>query len=138
MIRRPTLLLALSVTAFALAAGTASAKLTFFKSPSGNIGCVISGKFVRCDIRNHSWPTPPPPADCDVDYGFGVSVGKHGRGSFVCAGDTVLDPGAEVLPYGERIIAKRMRCASKQKGVRCVNRSNRHGFFISRSEVRLF
>jgi hypothetical protein len=113
-------------------------KLEFFKSPSGNIGCLISGGGVRCDIRNHRWPTPPKPSSCDVDYGFGVQVGKHRRGSYVCAGDTVLDPGADVLGYGERIRAKRFRCASKQKGVRCVNRRNGHGFFLSAQDVRLF
>jgi hypothetical protein len=138
MTRRIVLCLAMSLTTLALAAGTASAKLTFFKSPSGNIGCAISGKFVRCDIRNHSWPTPAPPPSCDVDYGFGVSVGKHGRGSFVCAGDTVFDPSAKALPYGDRISAKRMRCASKQKGMRCVNRKSKHGFFLSAQDVRLF
>jgi hypothetical protein len=118
---------------------TASAKFTFFKTPSGNIGCAISGKGARCDIRQHSWPTPPAPPSCmDLDYGFGVALGKHGPGGYVCAGDTVLEPGADVLPYGERIVAKRFRCASKQKGVRCVNRANGHGFFISRDDVRLF
>jgi hypothetical protein len=122
----------------AAAAPTASAKFTFLQTPSGNIGCAIGGKGVRCDIKEHTWPTPPAPPSCDLDYGFGVQIGKHGRGSYVCAGDTVLDPNADVLPYGERISAKRFRCASKSKGVRCVNRDNDHGFFISRSDVRLF
>jgi hypothetical protein len=126
----------------ALAAATApaaSAKFTFFQTPSGNIGCVINGKGARCDIRQHTWPTPPAPPSCmDLDYGFGVELGKRGRGGYVCAGDTVFSPSAEVLPYGERISAKRFRCASKQKGVRCANRRNDHGFFISRAEVRLF
>ena len=43
-----------------------------------------------------------------------------------------------MLGYGERISKKRFRCASKQKGVRCVNRRNGHGFFISSDDVRLF
>jgi hypothetical protein len=124
----------------AVTAPAASAKFTFFETPSGNIGCVISGKLgARCDIQRHSWPTPPPPPSCmDLDYGNGVEVGKHGRGRYVCAGDSVFSPAADVLPYGERISAKRIRCASKRKGVRCVNRASDHGFFISRVEVRLF
>jgi hypothetical protein len=127
-----------AVAALAVVVPAASAKFEFFQTPSGNIACVISGKYARCDIQQHSWPTPPTPASCDVDYGNGVAVGKHGRGSYVCAGDTVFSPSSPVLGYGDKIRKKRMRCASKQKGVRCVNRRNGHGFFISRDEVRLF
>jgi hypothetical protein len=136
--------LAISLSAcVALAVATApaaSAKFTFFQTPSKNIGCVISGKLgARCDIKQHSWSTPPAPPSClDLDYGEGAEVGRHGRGGYVCAGDTVFSPSAEVLGYGERISAKVFRCASKQKGMRCVNRATKHGFFISRSEVRLF
>jgi hypothetical protein len=135
--------LAISLLACAaLAAATppaALAKFTFFETPSGNVGCVINGKGARCDIQDHAWSTPPTPPSCvDLDYGNGVEVGKHGRGRYVCAGDSVFSPNADVLPYGERISAKRIRCASKRKGVRCVNLASDHGFFISRSEVRLF
>ena len=137
--KRFAITLVIGAAALAILAPGASAKLTFFKSPSGNIGCLINGAGVRCDIRNHQWPTPPKPADCDVDYGGGVAVGKRDvPANFVCAGDTVLDPSAEVLPYGEKIKIKRFRCASKQKGMRCVNRDNKHGFFLSAQEVRLF
>ena len=129
----------LAATALALIApGAPAAKFKFFQSPSGNIGCVISGGGVRCDIQDHSWPTPPKPASCDVDYGNGVQVGKHKRGSYVCAGDSVFSPDVRVLGYGEKISKKRFRCASKQKGMRCVNRRNGHGFFLSEQNVRLF
>jgi hypothetical protein len=136
--KRLAITLALCTAVLGITAASASAKITFFESPSGNIGCAIAGKFVRCDIQNHSWPTPATPSWCDVDYGEGVQLGKHGRGSYVCAGDTVFTPHAEVLGYGERIKAKRLRCASKQKGMRCVNRQTKHGFFLSKDEVRLF
>ena len=92
---------------------------------------------VRCDIRNHSWPLPPKPPSCDLDYGYGVEVGKRGKGSFICAGDTALGAGRH-LDYGTKIRRGRMRCASKTSGMRCVNVRNRHGFFLSRDRVRLF
>jgi hypothetical protein len=132
------LLLATVVLAVLAPSASAKSKFKFFESPSGNIGCVIFGGGVRCDIRNHQWPTPPKPPSCDVDYGQGVSVGRHNKAGFVCAGDTTFDPGARVLGYGERIRVKRFRCASKQKGMRCVNRRNGHGFFLSAQDVRLF
>jgi hypothetical protein len=139
MTRRIALCLALSLAALALTASTALAKPKQFQSPSHNIGCVMIAKAVRCDIRNHSWPTPPKPPSCDVDYGQGVAIGTSNRpGSYVCAGDTVLDPSAPVLGYGDRIKNHRFRCASKSKGMRCVNKKTKHGFFLSAQDVRLF
>ena len=37
-----------------------------FQMPSKNIGCAMSddkdlGRYVRCDIQEHSWPMPPRP-----------------------------------------------------------------------------
>jgi uncharacterized protein DUF6636 len=137
--KRFAISLVVGTAALAILAPSASAKLTFFQSPRGNISCLITGRGVRCDIRNHQWPTPPKPADCDVDYGGGVAVGRRDvPANFVCAGDTVFDPNAEVLGYGQKIKVKRFRCASKPKGMRCVNRSTKHGFFLSAQDVRLF
>jgi hypothetical protein len=139
MTRRIVRCLALTVAALALTATASTAKLKQFQSPSHNIGCVMAAKAVRCDIRNHSWPTPPKPPSCDVDYGQGVAIGTRNRpGSYVCAGDTVLDPSARVLAYGDRISNHRFRCASKSKGMRCVNKKTKHGFFLSAQDVRLF
>jgi hypothetical protein len=123
-----------------VAASPAAAKFPkykYFHSPSGNIGCALSKGGVRCDIREHSWPTPPKPADCDVDYGGGVAVGRHGPAGYVCAGDTVLNAGG-TLEYGDRISAGSIRCASKTKGMRCVNLDTGDGFFLSRAVVHLF
>jgi hypothetical protein len=136
--KRFALSIAVAGLGLAVLAPSASAKFEFFQTPSGNIACVISGKGARCDILQHAWPTPPAPADCPVDYGNGVQVSKHGRGGYTCAGDSVFSPNNPVLGYGDKIKKKRFKCASKQKGVRCVNKRNDHGFFISRQEVRLF
>jgi hypothetical protein len=110
-----------------------------FKSPSGNIGCLMSAKFVRCDIREHTYPNPPQPQPCYGDYdGNVLGVGVHGRGEVSCASDSALDPAFPVLAYGDRIDNRRFRCASKTKGMRCVNLRNKHGFFVSRADLRLF
>jgi hypothetical protein len=138
--KRLAISLLLCAALVAASAGSASAKFPkykYFHSPSGNIGCALFKGGVRCDIREHSWPTPPKPADCDVDYGGGVGVGRHDPAGYVCAGDTVLNAG-DVLQYGDRISAGPIRCASKTKGMRCVNRDTKHGFFLSREVVHLF
>jgi hypothetical protein len=143
--KRGIVLMLTVAVVLATAASTSSAspsakfpKLFPFQSPSGNIGCYLDKKAVRCDIREHTWPTPPKPADCDVDYGQGVAVGQHGRAGYVCAGDTALDPSSPVLNYGDRISKGNIRCASKTKGMRCVNLDTKDGFFLSRGVVRLF
>ena len=120
-----------------IAAGTAQA-LVFFKSPSGNIGCVLGKRDgVRCDIREKSWKPPPKPSWCDVDWGGGVQVGRRNRASSVCAGDTVL--GADrTLRYGNSIRRGRFECFSRRTGMRCVNHRNHHGFKLSREHVKLF
>jgi hypothetical protein len=139
MKRGALLILAVAVVFAASAASASAFARSFpFQSPSGNIGCYISKKAVRCDIRAHSWPTPPKPPTCDVDYGGGVAVGQHGVATFICAGDTALDPSSDVLGYGDRISKGNIRCASKTKGMRCVNLDTKHGFFLSRDVVRLF
>lgn len=112
-----------------------------FQSPTHNIGCYLSsqhGGSVRCDIREHSWAAPPKPAYCDVDWGGGLQVGSKRRGSIVCAGDTVLDPGSPVLGYGKASEAGPIVCRSSEAGVRCSNIENGHGLFVSRQRYALF
>lgn len=136
--KRLAISLVIGAAALSVVAPSASAKFKFFQTPSGNIACAMGGGGVRCDIQEHSWNPPPKPSSCDVDWGNGVQVGRKDKASFVCAGDTVFSPNNPVLGYGERQIKNRVRCTSKQKGVRCVNTKSQHGFFLSRDDVRLF
>ena len=129
--------LALSLCLFGLFAVPAEAGLTVFHTPSGNIGCSLSGSGARCDVDEHSWVAPPKPAYCDVDWGGGVGVGKKGKAGYVCAGDTTLHQG-NTLAYGHSVTQGRFKCKSKESGMRCVNTDNKHGFFVSRDTVRLF
>ena len=136
--KRAGLIAVVAALALAIVPSAASAKIKFFQSPSGNVGCVIGGGLARCDIKEHSWPTTPKPADCDVDYGNGVEVIGGHPGEYACAGDTVLSDDAPVLDYGDKITKNRFTCTSKTSGMRCSNRNSGHGFFISRESVRLF
>ena len=137
MALRWSITLAVCAAALAVGAPAAGAKLTAFQSPSHNIGCVISGQGARCDIRHRSWDPPPTPPSCELDYGFGLTVDRHGKGAFVCAGDTVLGQG-HVLDYGDSLRRGRFRCASKHSGVKCVNKRNGHGFKLSRQRAKRF
>ena len=133
---RNSLALAL-VAVIGLATAASASAFAGFVSPSHNIGCVMDKGGVRCDIRDHSWHSPPKPKWCDVDYGGGVAVDKKGKAGFVCAGDTTLESGP-VLAYGHSISRGRFHCESQEAGMRCVNKRNGHGFFLSKQSYRLF
>jgi hypothetical protein len=107
-----------------------------FETPSGNIGCLLTEQGARCDIRQHDWPNPKKPRSCEFDYGS-IEVHAHGRGGYGCISDSVMGIGG-VLGYGESIRKGRFECTSEEAGVRCVNRRNGHGFFLSRQSVRFF
>jgi hypothetical protein len=137
--KRALLVMAVVAAALAVTAPAASARVKFFQSPSGNIGCVVGGGIARCDILEHSWTPPPKPSSCiDLDYGNGVEVIGGHPGEYTCAGDTVFSPSAPVLQYGDKITKNRFTCTSKTSGMRCANRNSGHGFFLSREAVRLF
>lgn len=113
--------------------------LEHFRTPSGNIGCVLSQGGARCDIRKRDWAPLPRPATCpeQVDYGQGLQVAHGGQASFVCAGDTALEPGLAALSYGTAARVGGSECISRTDGVTCVNQAG-HGFFISVQSYQVF
>lgn len=106
--------------------------LTGFTSPTGNIGCYIDKKSVRCDISKRDWDPPARPASCNenVDYGQGIQMSAGGAPKFVCAGDTALG-GGDPLPYGQSIAAGLLRCESAESGMSCRDIETGRGFSLS-------
>jgi hypothetical protein len=113
--------------------------LQHFRTPSGNIGCVMFHGGARCDIRKRDWAPLPRPASCSkqVDYGQGLQVAHVGQATFVCAGDTALEPGLASLSYGTASRVDGSECISRDDGVTCVNQTG-HGFFISIQSYQVF
>jgi hypothetical protein len=106
--------------------------LSYWQSPSGNIGCAASPDAVRCDIAERDWEPRPPPADCPTDYGQGVELDAGGT-HLVCAGDTVLNSDAEVLDYGESITVGSFVCSSTEAAMTCGNPDQgEQGFSLAR------
>jgi hypothetical protein len=124
------------VALIGLATAASASASRGFKSPSGNIGCVISKSSARCDIRSHSWNAPRKPSSCNLDWGGAIGV-SNGRGHFLCAGDTTLGAGSQ-LGYGKTIHMGHMLCESQEAGMRCVNVRKGHGFFLSKQEYEFF
>lgn len=114
-------------------------KLTFLLSPSSNIGCAAAPVSVRCDIIERDWEPPPPPGEpCSLDYGNGIAVGESGPATFTCAGDTVFDPRAPVLEYGEYVDLYGYRCTSSEQAMTCENLETGNGFELSRERGEPF
>jgi hypothetical protein len=98
-----------------------SGAFTFFQLPSGNIGCAMSKRDVRCDIHNFRYSPPPQPGNCPLEWGDSISVDSGGA-QFVCHGDTVFNPDAAVLGYGQQASRDGFTCSSDQTlGVSCHN-----------------
>ncbi len=109
-----------------------------FQSVSKNIACAIDGKYARCDVAEKSFTSPPKPGNCQLDWGSAVAVEGSAVGAFICHGDTVMNPGAPVLQYGERSTIGSIRCDSSSAGIECRNTGTGHGFFLAREKYRVF
>lgn len=118
-----------------LAAATAPAQDIAIRSPSGNIHCLISGE-VRCDLADVA-STLPRPQDCTLDWGGAYGVGPTGPAAALCAGDTIRDPEARVLGYGQSVRRAGITCTSAKDGMTCRNAEG-HGFTVSRLRQRIF
>lgn len=105
-------------------------ELTAFSSPTGNIGCYIDLRSVRCDIGDRDWEPPPTPPGCELDYGQGIELRAGGRAAFVCAGDTALG-GGDAIDYGTSIGAGLLVCESEESGMTCTDTETGRGFTIA-------
>jgi len=112
-------------------------KLTGFTSPTGNIGCYIDRKSVRCDIGDRDWEPPRAPKSCDLDWGQGIALSAGGAADFVCAGDTTLGAG-DALDYGRSIGAGLLICESEESGMTCRDAESGRGFTISKQSYEIF
>jgi hypothetical protein len=122
-----------------LSGGQAVAQDISFRSPTGNIHCMIfSGTHsgARCDLSKFT-QSYSRPSDCDLDWGFAFEVGASGLGSPVCVGDTVKDPNATTLRYGHSVASGGITCTSTKTGMTCVNAEG-HGFAVARGRQRAF
>lgn len=142
--------IAIAVLLSGLLAGAASARPTapasadagfkyrMFKTPSGNIECVMyksGGRWgMRCDVFEHDWTAPPKHCE-EGDAGSSVGMGGKARPRFICVSDAI---GAEkVLQYGKTKSYGPFTCKSKRSGLKCWNKLGR-GWKLSRESYRFW
>jgi hypothetical protein len=112
--------------------------LTSFTTPGNNIGCTLGGGNARCDILVRDWSPPRKPSSCTVVWGQGLTIGTSGKGSFVCAANSVLDPTGQVVANERDDTVDGATCQVRTVGVICFNDATRHGFWISRTGYSVF
>src|SRR4051794_14346071 len=120
------ILLSTTLTLTLVWARIAEARLLAFRSPSGNITCVMSttdGTFAQCELR--SMP---------VKGGF--MLPPRGRVRRYDVGGDDLAGRRFVLQYGQSRRLRRYRCTSRERGMTCRNIRSHHGFFLSRGHQR--
>lgn len=129
------ILLALTGAALVAVPTSASAAVNFL-TPSRNIACYVDASGARCDIKNHTYPTPKRPASCPLEYGDSLGVDRGAaRGHWVCHGDTVFGA-TRVVAYGTTVRVGTLRCTVSTAGVRCLNKPG-GGFFLSKQAARI-
>ena len=119
-------------------AGSGPSSYEAFQTPTGNIGCRSDSAGTRCDITDYVYEPPPRPKKCEFDWGGSVSVGGEFPGQVSCVSDTVFDPGAPVLQYGQTNTVGGIACESSEAGLRCESEVTGHGFFLSTQQVDVF
>jgi len=129
--------LALAIGILVATGGTvlAAADHAAFQTPSGSIGCAYEGSYLRCDVAGGVRPLPPRAKDCSLDWGQGFEMGRTGRATVVCAGDTALGAGPALRHTAWR--RGGFACTYDPGGLTCTNASG-HGFFLSTSRSYRF
>jgi hypothetical protein len=107
----------------------ANCRIIAFKSPTGNITCVMStesGSFTQCELRS-------------MPRRGGFFIPRRGRVSrYDVSSYDDLSNQRFVLRYGRSRSLGRFKCSSRYSGMTCRNRASGHGFTISRQRQRVF
>ena len=137
-------LLKLSIFFFLLAPASTLADVTPFKTPSGNIECVVgtgeAPSDIECVIFKRSGPpTTRRPASCKETWGRRFSMGARGVVKIGCGGPGPRNtaPGVSVAHYGVTGRFGGITCHSSKRGLECRN-ADGHGFFLSRRRQSVF
>lgn len=130
--------------ALAFAAGGAGAQdMDSIQTPSHNIFCLATPAGdgqpaeLRCDVQQMTNRPPRPPKDCPLNWGDSFYVDLTGPGDLMCHGDTVKNPEAPVIVYGDTWRIYGFTCLSQTTGLTCRNPQG-HGFSISRGAQKVF
>ena len=120
----------------------ATQEFIHFRSPSGNIDCMLSsgwsGAGALCAIREGTLSFAQVPDPCPHGaWGHFFSVGPKGAAAPVCVTEGVSTEDAWVLPYGAALSLGGVTCTSLTTGMTCANAAG-HGFTLARRGQQVF
>ena len=109
-----------------------------FRSPSGNILCLMQQELTSCWIGEKQWSIDQPaePECAEADWGDAIEVSTV-EVRWPCYTDFIYDPAADILDYGEAMVVPGFRCDSARAGVTCLNQAGQ-GFRLAKAEVVVF
>ena len=125
----PVRALLIALAAALAVPGIAEARYEPFQSPSGAIRCAyLAGDGIAKQIR------------CDASFlnDRAAVLKVRGKARIQKVTDTVGDPEAPVLDYGESRRFGRLRCTSRRSGMRCRSTRSGHGFLLSRERQKVY
>jgi len=138
---------AIAVAGLAPGAADATTRLPGFRSPSGNIACLlVPGRpsVLLCTLRHAHYAAALQarcmgPTGSGVDW-HGFTLTATGKGAVSCSGGILYSPSTQrpsyvTLPYGASWRRGVFTCASRVTGVTCRTRAG-HGLFLSRQRWR--
>jgi hypothetical protein len=126
-----------------------------FKSPTGNIACILDGMTsisgselgsAVCDIVDYTWAAPPLPANCRFPHGpvFYLNQRYDNQGPAAtidqCGPGNSginLTPALQTLDYGQTHSVGAINCDSESSGVTCTDAGTGHFFRVSRDSYQV-
>lgn len=101
-----------------------------FVTPTGNIGCVLTGDSVSCSVKDRHFSND----SCSGKEVFSATL-KDGAAYADCEYNYMADTsGAITLNYGETTTVGNFACSSAFEGTTCWNTVTGNSFFISRQD----
>ena len=121
--------------------------VTYFVSPSGNIGCGMDGNQAQCTIRSHGFSPVPTAKTCSASNWQPDTFVVWGSGSQagLCAGSSSMGWDAlyggkatNTLSAGKHYTLGSITCTSSVDGkaMTCATTNGKHGFTVSPSSYK--
>ena len=114
--------------------------LTSFIVQGNNVGCVIGGGSVRCDVLNHTWTPPAQPASCTQSWGSAIVLIASASAKlpqFACGGSSALNAHGKSVNNGYDVTVGSITCQVRGFGVNCFG-TDKQGFILSKTGYILY
>ncbi len=114
--------------------------LTSFIVQGRDVGCVIGGGSVRCDVSNHTWTPPAQPSSCTQAWGSGIVLINSQSAKlpqFSCGGASALNTHSKVVNNGYDVTVGAITCQVRGFGVDCFA-TDKKGFILSNTGYILY